>query len=376
VRDPGQLAHGRRRPGVAAARHRTRDPVVEHRKPQALGQPRPDLVEHHRIRDSAAGSRGGEQPLGVLAEPGAADHRGSFGRQRRPRDPPAVARRADHAVVGHEHLVKEHLVEHRPPGDLAQRAHLDSPVLHADQEVGDPLVLRRGRRGGGQRQLARRLVRGAGRVPGRRRRELGPAQHLRAQVLDRLERADRAAELLPGACVLGRGLAAPGGDAGGLGGGQRRGDVGHQPRAEAKHQPGLDGDGIEPDVGQRAGEVHRRPGGQPDAWLPCVEQEPGPAALCGRPEQQVRGVRGPEHEPGRAARPQAPDADIATPTRAAPDASPASTAQRAPSPAAPTDLASTSPASSVGMTGPGASAAASRSATTATSAVVPPAPPR
>ena len=46
--------------------------------------------------------------------------------QRGPGDPPAAVDLADHAVVRHEHVVQEHLVEQRIAGDLAQRPHLDA----------------------------------------------------------------------------------------------------------------------------------------------------------------------------------------------------------------------------------------------------------
>ncbi len=57
---------------------------------------------------------------------------------------------ADQAVVGHEHVVQEHLVEHRVAGELAQRPHVDAGGLHVDEEVADALVLRHVRVGAGQ----------------------------------------------------------------------------------------------------------------------------------------------------------------------------------------------------------------------------------
>ena len=50
---------------------------------------------------------------------------------------------ADDVVVGHEHVVEEHLVEHRRAGRFAQRTHLDAFGLHVDDDRGDAGVLRR-----------------------------------------------------------------------------------------------------------------------------------------------------------------------------------------------------------------------------------------
>ena len=41
-----------------------------------------------------------------------------------------------------ERVGEEHLVEHRPPGDLAQGSHLDSGLTHVEREVGDASMLR------------------------------------------------------------------------------------------------------------------------------------------------------------------------------------------------------------------------------------------
>ena len=62
---------------------------------------------------------------------------------------PAVGR-ADEAVVGHEHVVEEHLVEHRHPGQLAQRPDVDAGRRHVDHEAGDAVVARRVGIGAGQ----------------------------------------------------------------------------------------------------------------------------------------------------------------------------------------------------------------------------------
>ena len=63
-------------------------------------------------------------------------------RERRVRDRPAVVQPADEVVVGHEHLVEEHLVELGLAGDLHERPHLDARRLHVDDEVRDAPVLR------------------------------------------------------------------------------------------------------------------------------------------------------------------------------------------------------------------------------------------
>ena len=55
---------------------------------------------------------------------------------------PAVVLLADEAVVGHEHVVEEHLVEHRLAGELAQRPDVDAGRLHVDHEARDAVVLR------------------------------------------------------------------------------------------------------------------------------------------------------------------------------------------------------------------------------------------
>ena len=64
--------------------------------------------------------------------------------------PPAV-HVADDAVVGHQHAVQEHLVEHGQARQLAERADVDAGRRHVDDEVGDAQVLRRrGRCGPGR----------------------------------------------------------------------------------------------------------------------------------------------------------------------------------------------------------------------------------
>ena len=53
------------------------------------------------------------------------------------RHPPAVVDGADHAVVGHEDVVEEDLVELGLAGGLHERPHLDAGGAHVDREGGD-----------------------------------------------------------------------------------------------------------------------------------------------------------------------------------------------------------------------------------------------
>ena len=70
----------------------------------------PQLVEVHLVHDLLLEREGGAPLV----------------RQRRVGDRPTVVQRADELVVGHEHLVEEHLVELGVAGDLHQRPHLDA----------------------------------------------------------------------------------------------------------------------------------------------------------------------------------------------------------------------------------------------------------
>ena len=63
--------------------------------------------------------------------------------QGRERDLPALADRAQALAVGDAHVGEEHLVEMRGAGDLLDRADLDARRPHVDEEIGEPLVLRR-----------------------------------------------------------------------------------------------------------------------------------------------------------------------------------------------------------------------------------------
>ena len=157
---------------------------------------------------------------------------------------------------------------------------------------------------------------------------------LRAQVLDRLERADRPAELLPGPRVLGRGLAAPGRDPARLGGGQRRRQVGHQPRVDAAEHPGRPARVTSVSVTSPSAREKSTGACARDLARPAAsarQQEPGLGPVAGlRAEQQVRGVARAEHQAGGAADTRSP------PSGAAVAASPVSRAarpRRTPSPA-------------------------------------------
>ena len=188
------------------------------------------------------------------------------------------------------------------PGEADAAEDLDA-VLGVVHRV---VQRQRGGGRGGERVLAGCLVGGAGGVPGQGGGAFGPAGHGGAQVLDRLERADRAAELAadPGVagrrarCTRrpprrlrrrtgwrpGRGRRAFQAGAGGLAGGDDR--VG------------------EPDGGQLAGEVDRRRAGDGDARAARRRAEPRLAVGRGAPQEQVRGRPRPRTGPVSAGHPQ------------------------------------------------------------------------
>ena len=138
------------------------------------------------------------------------------------------------------------------PGDADTTEHLDAVL-----GVGLGEFDARGRRdGSGDRQLRIVGVIGcAGRVTCGHRDLLGAQQHLRAHVLDRLEAADRLAELLANLRVFGGGLQCPSRQPGGLGGLHRRGKV---LDASPRYGKYLGGGVGEHDPGQWTGEVGRR----------------------------------------------------------------------------------------------------------------------
>ena len=142
--------------------------------------------------------------------------------------------------------------------------------------------------------LVRRLAGRAGRVPGQRGgASRARQQHAGAQVLDRLERADRAAELVPGRGVLGGGRAQQLGHGGGLDGSR----AAARSRTAAVLQPGrgcsgprraavsaTSASGREKSAGVRGVSV--------DARVPGRDQEPEPRRRHGRAgrEQQLGGA--------------------------------------------------------------------------------------
>ncbi len=107
--------------GLAGFEPRQRAPVVELEQldlDEGLGQA---LAGAHVV-EAAPGRGQAQQLLQVL---GVDDQLAGVGAplvgQRGRGHPPAVVHRPDHAVVGHEHLSQEHLVEVGLTGDLAQR---------------------------------------------------------------------------------------------------------------------------------------------------------------------------------------------------------------------------------------------------------------
>ena len=83
------------------------------------GRERVQLVEEHLVHD-----------LLLERERGAA-----LVRQRRVRDRPPLVEPTDEMVLGHEHVVEEHLVELGLAGDLHERPDLDARRLHVDDDV-------------------------------------------------------------------------------------------------------------------------------------------------------------------------------------------------------------------------------------------------
>ena len=92
----------------------------------------------------------------------AAADRDAFIGQRVAADLPAAVHLAEHHVVGDEHVVDEHGVEHRVAGELPKRLDLDPLGLHVEQEVGDALMLGRAGVGAGQQRTPLRELRAGG----------------------------------------------------------------------------------------------------------------------------------------------------------------------------------------------------------------------
>jgi hypothetical protein len=118
------------------------------------------------------------------------------------------------------------------PGDADAAEHLDA-VLGVGLGGLDPDA--RGDRGGDGQLAGIAIACGAGRVGGGDRHLLGAAQHLGAQVLDRLEAADRLAELLAHFRIRDRGVQRPPGDARRFGGQHGRGQVDQPVRGDVQH---------------------------------------------------------------------------------------------------------------------------------------------
>jgi hypothetical protein len=153
---------------------------------------------------------------------------------------------------------------------------------------------RHGQRGGDGRGVAELVARtggGAGGVPHGCGRQLGRHQHVRAVVLDGLERGDGAPELLSDLGVLAGRLGAGSGDAGRLGGQDRPGQV-EQDRVPAGHHVGRGT--VERDAGRpsRGVEVRMRL----DGHTRVMDADDGNVGSS-RHEQDV-GQPGAQHDPG------------------------------------------------------------------------------
>ena len=129
------------------------------------------------------------------------------------------------------------------PGDPDSAEHLNA-VLDVGLRGLDPDA-RGDSRGNGQLAVIA-VSCGAGSIGGGHRHLLGAAQHLGAQVLDRLEAADRLAELLTHLGVGDGGIQRPSGDSRRFGGQHSRGQVRHPVRGGVQH------------TGRRRGQLHPR----------------------------------------------------------------------------------------------------------------------
>src|SRR4051794_17522377 len=123
-----------------------------------------DPLADYGVLVEAALADQGEQVLhGALqahhsggAEPGALEHK------RGDRDAPAATHLADDVLVGDLGLLEEDLVELGLAGDLAKRPDIDVGLIHVEDEVGDPLVLRGVLVGAGEEHAVLGLVRVGG----------------------------------------------------------------------------------------------------------------------------------------------------------------------------------------------------------------------
>jgi hypothetical protein len=154
VLDAEQLAHAGLGSGIGAAQ-RTRCGAQAHdRERVRLGHQLAEVVPQQRVVVELPGvevvADQVHQRLDATAERRAAAHRDPLVGQGVARQGPAAVDLADHAVVGHEHVVQEHLVEHLQAGQLTQRPDVEARGGHVDHEVGDAEVLRRAGVGAGE----------------------------------------------------------------------------------------------------------------------------------------------------------------------------------------------------------------------------------
>ena len=221
--------------------------VVRGRQP-ALGQEAAPLPGVQGRRLGQRLGRPGPQPRGLVLQPqvvAALGGRGQLGQAPLPRPARAEQR-------GQAHRAPPVQVGVVLPGvaDAAEQRHR----VQADVDGGRRRDHRR--RGGGQRELPGVLPVRDGGVPGGRGDQLGAGEQPGALVLDRLERADRAAELLAHLGVGQTGLLAPAGDAGRL-------------RREQRRRPGRGPGRVDDEelisrrsAGRRAGSGRRRGSGR------------------------------------------------------------------------------------------------------------------
>ena len=140
-----QLAHRRLRTArVGAGQRGEREPEAEHRERVAAcrraRRPRRGRAASPACPRSRTASRIRSTPCpNVMPLP--MNTRSFASVVRAARQPSCSG--ADEAVVGDEHVVEEHLVEHRLAGQLAQRPDVDARGLHVEHEARDAVVLGR-----------------------------------------------------------------------------------------------------------------------------------------------------------------------------------------------------------------------------------------
>ena len=131
-----QLGDRRRRHRVAAGQRQQRRAHVEHLGGVALGDQLAGAVLRDLVELPVANELDELVEVGQERRLAAAD-RHPLGGQRVAADLPAPVDLAEHQLVGHEHVIDEHGVEHRAAGELAQRLHVHALAAHVQQEVGD-----------------------------------------------------------------------------------------------------------------------------------------------------------------------------------------------------------------------------------------------